>query len=180
MSLSRPAAALLEARPTGRLGQGRGQRAPERQGTQGLGGPSVAITGMGYRYSANADIDLDPARRALGGVLGRLPPWWGRPFPLPQLPPALQRKSTNASASLSLSGRCTWAAWAMRCAAAWTLPPMKPWPMPPAAATPCILLVQRYFGAQLAERGPPAARARVRWRACAPMTRPRSACSRPA
>ena len=42
-----------------------------RQGTQGLGGPSVAITGLGYRYSANADIDLDPARRTLDGVLGQ-------------------------------------------------------------------------------------------------------------
>ncbi|MBV8249044.1 MAG: transporter, partial [Comamonas sp.] len=44
-----------------------------REGMQGLGGPSVAITGIGYRYSANVDLDLDPARRALGSGISHLP-----------------------------------------------------------------------------------------------------------
>ena len=48
-----------------------------REGMQGLGGPSVAITGMGYRYSANVDLDPDPARRALGNGISHLPPQLG-------------------------------------------------------------------------------------------------------
>jgi hypothetical protein len=76
-----------------------------REGMQGLGGPSVAVTGMGYRYSASADISLDPARHALDGVLGHLPPGLGAAAPqLPQLPSSidLQRKANRASASVSL------------------------------------------------------------------------------
>jgi hypothetical protein len=151
-----------------------------RQGTQGLGGPSVAITGMGYRYSANADIDLDPARRTLDGVLGQLPPSVGPAIPsLPQLPTsyALQRKSTNASASLSLVWPLYRAACPMRCAAAWTRPPTKPWPMPPAAAMPCL----RCWCSAISAPSWPNARpgcASAPWTVCARMTRRRKACSR--
>src|SRR5690606_18156766 len=58
-----------------------------RQGTEGLGGPSVAVTGMAYRYSVNANLDLDPARSMLNGALGALPPELGAAVPdVPQLP----------------------------------------------------------------------------------------------
>ncbi len=134
-----------------------------RQGTQGLGGPSVAITGLGYRYSANADIDLDPARRTLDGVLGQLPPSVGPSIPsLPQLPTsyALQRKSTNASASLSL----VWPLYlgGLSDAVRSGLDAATDEALADAASSSHALhslLVQRYFGAQLAER---AARLRER------------------
>ena len=67
-----------------------------REGMEGLGGPSVAITGMAYRYSANVDLDLDPAKRALGTGISYLPPQLGGAVAqLPSLPSNydLQRKS---------------------------------------------------------------------------------------
>lgn len=75
-----------------------------REGMQGLGGPSLAATGMAYRYSANVDVDLDPARNALGNAIGQLPPGViGGIVPMPQLPSNynLQRQDSNASASVS-------------------------------------------------------------------------------
>ena len=45
-----------------------------REAMQGLGGPSVAVTGTALRSSANADISLDPARQALSDAIGLLPP----------------------------------------------------------------------------------------------------------
>lgn len=76
-----------------------------REGVEGLGGPSVAVTGMGYRYSANADLDLDPAQRALSGGLSMLPPQLagGIGAQLPSLPDNyhLQRKKSVASANMS-------------------------------------------------------------------------------
>jgi len=75
-----------------------------REGMQGLGGPSLAATGMAYRYSANVDVDLDPARNALGNAIGQLPPGViGGIVPMPQLPSNynLKRKDSNASASVS-------------------------------------------------------------------------------
>lgn len=127
-----------------------------REGMQGLGGPSVAITGMVYRYKAHVDMDLDPARHSLDGVLGQLPPVLGGVTgQLPQLPShySLQRSDSRASASLSLL-----------------------WPLYLGGAAEAVrggldaqtdealadargdalalhrLLVERYFGAQLAQR----------------------------
>lgn len=127
-----------------------------RQGTEGLGGPSVAVSGAAYRYSVNADIDLDPARRMLNGTLGMLPPALAQALPGPiQLPSnlSLQREKSNAFGQLSLI-----------------------WPLYMGGVSDAVrsgldgatdealadaqssreslhsLLVQRYFGAQLAER----------------------------
>jgi outer membrane protein TolC len=134
-----------------------------RQGTEGLGGPSVAVTGLGYRYSAHADIDLDPARRTLDGLLGQLPPAVGQAIPaLPQLPSsyALQRKANNASASVSL----IWPLYlgGLSDAVRGGLDAATDEALADAASSGQALqslLVQRYFGAQLAER---AARLRER------------------
>ena len=77
-----------------------------RQAMQGLGGPSIAVTGMAYHYSAHADISLDPARRSLNDILSLLPPQLGGAIggQLPPLPDSLnlQRESSRASASVSL------------------------------------------------------------------------------
>ncbi len=126
-----------------------------RQGTEGLGGPSVAVTGMAYHYSVNAELDLDPARRMLDGVVSMLPPGVAQIPGLPTIPTSvdLHREKTKASASLSVI-----------------------WPLYLGGLTSAVrngldaaadeaqadatssrdslhsLLVQRYFGAQLAER----------------------------
>ncbi|WP_159910650.1 TolC family protein [Pantoea sp. 18069] len=127
-----------------------------RQGTQGLGGPSVAVTGMAYRYSVNADLNLDPARRMLDGTLGMLPPELGQMLPgTPQLPSnvSLQREKNNASASLSL----IWPLYmgGVSDAVRAGLDGATDEALADAASSReslHSLLVQRYFGAQLAER----------------------------
>ncbi|MEQ6434001.1 TolC family protein [Comamonas sp. w2-DMI] len=127
-----------------------------REGMQGLGGPSVAITGMGYRYSANVDLDLDPARRALGNGILHLPPQLGGAVgQLPSLPANydLQRKSNVASASLS----AVWPIYmgGLGDAVRGELDAMADEALADAATSADqlnTLLVQRYFTAQLAER----------------------------
>ena len=76
-----------------------------REAMQGLGGPSVAVTGTALRSSANADISLDPARQALSDAIGLLPPpLAGAVGQVPQLPSSLslQRQGHRASANFSL------------------------------------------------------------------------------
>ena len=127
-----------------------------REGMEGLGGPSVAVIGLGYRYSANVDLDLDPARRALGNGLSLLPPQLGGAVAqLPSLPSNynLQRKNTAASASLA-------AVWPLYMgglgnAVRSELDAMTDEAMADAASSADqlqTLLVQRYFTSQLAER----------------------------
>lgn len=128
----------------------------QREGMQGLGGPSVALTGMAYRYAASADIDLDPARQALQGALGQLPPGLGAAIPqLPGLPPSwnVQREDTRASASVSL----VWPVYmgGLGDAVRGGLEAKTDEALADAQATASSvqsLLVQRYFGAQLAQR----------------------------
>ena len=125
-----------------------------REGMQGLGGPSVAITGMGYRYSANAD--LDPARRALGNSISYLPPQLGGAVAqLPSLPSSydLQRQGNVTSASLS----AVWPVYmgGLGNAVRGELDAMTDEAVADAATSADqlnTLLVQRYFTAQLAER----------------------------
>lgn len=127
-----------------------------REGMEGLGGPSVAVIGLGYRYSANVDLDLDPARRALGNGISLLPPQLGGAVAqLPSLPSNynLQRKNTAASASLA-------AVWPLYMgglgnAVRSELDAMTDEAMADAASSADqlqTLLVQRYFTSQLAER----------------------------
>ncbi len=128
-----------------------------RQAMQGLGGPTVAVTGMAYHYSANADISLDPARQTLGNILQLLPPQLGGAIggQLPQLPASvnLQREATRASASVSL----LWPIYlgGLADAVRGELDAMADEAQADAGATAAsqdTLLVQRYFGAQLAAR----------------------------
>ena len=134
-----------------------------REGMQGLGGPSVAVTGMAYHYSASVDIDLDPARRALQGAVGQLPPSMGGAVgQLPQLPAnyTLDRRDSRASGSLSL----LWPLYlgGLGDAVRGELDAMADEAVADASSGAHgldTLLAQRYFGAQLAER---AARLRER------------------
>ena len=127
-----------------------------RDGVQGLGGPSVAVTGMAYRYAASADIDLDPARQALGGIVSMLPPPLGGAISqLPQLPPnyALERQDARAAGSVSL----LWPLYigglgdAVRSGFAAQADEAQADASADAQGVQSVL-VQRYFGAQLAER----------------------------
>ncbi|THF62435.1 TolC family protein [Pseudothauera nasutitermitis] len=127
-----------------------------REGMQRLGGPSVAFTGLGYAYSTNVDLDLDPARRALGGAVGQLPTQVGGAVgQLPSLPNSynLQRKDENATASLSV----VWPLYVggFSDAVRGELDALTDEALADAAGNRhalASLLVQRYFGAQLAER----------------------------
>ncbi len=127
-----------------------------REGMEGLGGPSVSITGMAYRYSANVDVDLDPARRALGNGISLLPPQLGGAVAqLPSLPSNydLQRKNNVGSASLA----AVWPVYigGLGDAVRGELDAMTDEAVADAASSRAqlqTLLVQRYFTAQLADR----------------------------
>lgn len=126
-----------------------------RQGMQGLGGPSLAITGMAYHYSVNAELDLDPAQRMLDGVVGMLPPGVAQIPGLPTLPSSIElhREKTKASASLS----AVWPLYlgGLTDAVRSGLDAASDEAQADAASSRGSLhslLVQRYFGAQLAER----------------------------
>nr|WP_278187212.1 TolC family protein [Acidovorax temperans] len=127
-----------------------------REAMQGLGGPSVAVTGTALRYSANADISLDPARQALSDAIGLPPPpLAGAVGQVPQLPssPSLQRQGHRASANFSL----LWPLYigGLGDAVRGELDAMAEEAEADASAATLsqqALLAQRYFGAQLAAR----------------------------
>lgn len=126
-----------------------------REGMQGLGGPSVAVTGMAYRYSANADVDLDPARSSLAGAISQLPAQLAGGLAQVQLPETyyLRRENNNASASVS----ALWPVYTggLSDAVRSGLDGLSQEAQADAATTQDqlhSLLVQRYFTAQLAER----------------------------
>jgi len=127
-------------------------------GLKGLGGPVVAVSGLGYAYNANLNLDLDPLNQKLGQIGQALPPSLQNfiaQVPIPQLPNSytLNRHDTGSNASVSAV-----------------------WPLYLGGATDAVrgfasaqtreaeadaeqashevdtLLVQRYFGAQLAQR----------------------------
>ncbi len=127
-----------------------------REGMQGLGGPSLAVTGMAFRYAAHADIDLDPARRALAGGIAQLPPPLGGAIAsLPSLPSSyhLQRQDNVASAHVS----AVWPVYmgGLSDAVRGELDGLTDEALANAATDADklnTLLVQRYFSTQLAER----------------------------
>ncbi|WP_228121750.1 TolC family protein [Variovorax paradoxus] len=130
----------------------------QSEGLKRLGGPVVSISGLAYAYNANLNLDLDPLNQRLGQIGSSLPPSiqsFVSRVPIPQLPNSytLNRHDTGANASVSAV-----------------------WPLYLGGATDAVrgfvsaqareaqadaeqaghevdtLLVQRYFGAQLAQR----------------------------
>ena len=130
----------------------------QSEGLKRLGGPVVSISGLAYAYNANLNLDLDPLNQKLGQIGSSLPPSiqsFVSRVPIPQLPNSytLNRHDTGANASVSAV-----------------------WPLYLGGATDAVrgfvsaqareaqadaeqaghevdtLLVQRYFGAQLAQR----------------------------
>lgn len=126
-----------------------------REAIEGLGGPSVHLSGTGYAYSANLNLDLDALQRAEAGLAAQLPPLLnGAAVPLPQLPDryTLQRSSTQTTASVA----AVWPVYAGGAsdAARGLLGAQTREAQADGVQTENDLttqLVQRYFGAQLAE-----------------------------
>ncbi len=127
-----------------------------RDAMQRLGGPVVNLSGAAYTYNANLDVDLNPLNRALPGVLSQLPPQLaGSLAQLPHLPSSytLNRSKSDTTASVSsiwpiyMGGASNAARGLLDAQAQET--------QADAAKTgheATTLLVQRYFGAQLAQR----------------------------
>ncbi|WP_395315865.1 TolC family protein [Variovorax sp. UC74_104] len=130
----------------------------QSQGLKRLGGPSVSVSALAYAYNANLNLDLDPLNQKFGQLGSALPSSIQSVIarvPIPQLPNSytLNRHDTGTNASISAV-----------------------WPLYVGGATDAVrgfvsaqtreaqadaeqaghevdtLLVQRYFGAQLARR----------------------------
>jgi outer membrane protein TolC len=128
----------------------------QRQGLSGLGGPSVAVSGAAYHYSASLDVSLDPINRGLAQTTQRLPPpLQDLPIPANPFPSNYTYKKEDSNTTASLSAT---------------------WPLYMGGASDAVrglvdaqaqeaqadalrtrdelatLLAQRYFGAQLATK----------------------------
>jgi len=132
------------------------------QGLQGLGGPSVSLSGAAFAYSASLTLDLDPVTQGLTQVGQALPAPLQRLVPpsvaaglLSKLPDRYASRKEDTAATASISAL---------------------WPLYMGGASQAVrglvaaqqgeaqadadktehelatLLVQRYFGAQLAQR----------------------------
>ena len=113
-----------------------------RDAMQRLGGPVVNLSGAAYTYNANLDVDLNPLNRALPGVLSQLPSSYT---------PNRSKSDTTASVSaiwpIYMGGASN--------AARGLLDAQAQEAQADATKTSheaTTLLVQRYFGAQLAQR----------------------------
>lgn len=127
-----------------------------RQALARLGGPVVSLSGAAYAYNANLDLDLNPVNQALPGVLQQLPPQLaGSLAQLPHLPASytLNRHKTDTSTSVSgiwplyMGGASDAARGLVEAQAAEVQADADK-----TGHEVTTVLVQRYFGAQLAEQ----------------------------
>lgn len=127
-----------------------------RDAVKNLGGPVVNLSGAAYTYNANLDVDLNPLNRALPGLLSQLPPAVGHSLAqMPHLPSSytLNRSKSDTTASVSAVwplylGGASQAARGLAAAQAQEAHAEAE----QVGHEATTLLVQRYFGAQLAER----------------------------
>ena len=130
--------------------------AQQRRAVERLGGPSVSLGAAAYAYNANLDVDLNPLGQALPGIAAQLPPQLsGLVAQLPHLPASytLNRHKTDATASVNAvwplyMGGATSAARSLADARTHEAQADST----RAGDELASLLVQRYFGAQLARR----------------------------
>jgi outer membrane protein TolC len=130
--------------------------AQQRRAVERLGGPSVSLGAAAYAYNANLDVDLNPLGQALPGIAAQLPPQLGGLVAqLPHLPASytLNRHKTDATASVNAvwplyMGGATSAARSLADARTHEAQADST----RAGDELASLLVQRYFGAQLARR----------------------------
>ncbi|OQW89406.1 MAG: transporter [Rhodoferax ferrireducens] len=126
------------------------------QGLQGLGGPVVSLSAAAYAYNANLDVDLDPINQRLTQLSQHLPiPLQNLPIPLPvpQFPPSytFNRHDTGTTQSVT----AVWPIYAGGASDAVRgfVAAQGSEALADADKTShelATLLVQRYFGAQLA------------------------------
>jgi outer membrane protein TolC len=127
-----------------------------REALQKLGGPVVNLSGAAYTYNATLDVDLNPLNRALPGLLTQLPPQIAAP--LAQMPPLPQNYTLNRHRSDTTAAVS--AIWPLYMggashAARGLVEAQAQEAEADAARTTheaTTVLVQRYFGAQLAQR----------------------------
>lgn len=130
----------------------------QERGLKGLGGPVVSVTAAAYAYNANLDVNLDPVNQRLTQISQQLPiPLQNLPIPLPvpQFPSSYTFNRSDTGTTQSISAV---------------------WPIYTGGASDAVrgfvaaqgsearadadktghelttLLVQRYFGAQLANK----------------------------
>jgi outer membrane protein TolC len=130
----------------------------QERGLKGLGGPVVSVTAAAYAYNANLDVNLDPVNQRLTQISQQLPiPLQNLPIPLPvpQFPSSYTFNRSHTGTTQSISAV---------------------WPIYTGGASDAVrgfvaaqgsearadadktghelttLLVQRYFGAQLADK----------------------------
>ena len=128
----------------------------QRRAVESLGGLSVSLTGAAYAYNANLDVDLTPLSQALPGIASQLPPQLGGMVAqLPHLPASytLNRHKTDVTASVNAvyplyMGGIDNAARGLADARTREAQADSARVSDELAS----LLVQRYFGAQLADR----------------------------
>ena len=128
----------------------------QRRAVESLGGLSVSLTGAAYAYNANLDVDLNPLSQALPGIASQLPPQLGGMVAqLPHLPASytLNRHKTDVTASVNAvyplyMGGIDNAARGLADARTREAQADNARVSDEMAS----LLVQRYFGAQLADR----------------------------
>ncbi|GAB2537142.1 TolC family protein [Simplicispira piscis] len=128
----------------------------QRRAVESLGGLSVSLTGAAYAYNANLDVDLNPLSQALPGIASQLPPQLGGMVAqLPHLPASytLNRHKTDVTASVNAvyplyMGGIDNAARGLADARTREAQADSARVSDELAS----LLVQRYFGAQLADR----------------------------
>lgn len=128
----------------------------QRRAVENLGGLSVSLTGAAYAYNANLDVDLNPLSQALPGIASQLPPQLGGMVAqLPHLPASytLNRHKTDVTASVNAvyplyMGGIDNAARGLADARTREAQADSARVSDELAS----LLVQRYFGAQLADR----------------------------
>ncbi len=128
----------------------------QRRAVESLGGLSVSLTGAAYAYNANLDVDLNPLSQALPSIASQLPPQLGGMVAqLPHLPASytLNRHKTDVTASVNAvyplyMGGIDNAARGLADARTREAQADSARVSDELAS----LLVQRYFGAQLADR----------------------------
>ena len=128
----------------------------QRRAVESLGGLSVSLTGAAYAYNVNLDVDLNPLSQALPGIASQLPPQLGGMVAqLPHLPASytLNRHKTDVTASVNAvyplyMGGIDNAARGLADARTREAQADSARVSDELAS----LLVQRYFGAQLADR----------------------------
>jgi outer membrane protein TolC len=133
-------------------------KALQARGLKGLGGPVVSVSAAAYAYNANLNVNLDPINQHLAQISQRLPiPLQNLPIPvtLPQFPSSYTFNRHNTGTTQSISALWPIYTGGASDAARGFVGAQGSEARADADKTGhelATLLVQRYFGAQLADK----------------------------